>query len=317
MVRKETVCLFGLILSVLCAALPARGPAGGPESPAPASAPPAAGEEPLRPGELRFGVTPHLPEKTLRDQYGPVMAYLSSGLGMPVRLVIAGDYADLVRRLREGRVDLAALTPLSYVRAKREDPSLKLLLADIVRGTTSYTAYIIVHRDSGFENLEDLRGKRFVFVDRNSASGYLFPYAFLLERGKDPDTFLGEVLFSGNHVDAVRLVAERKADAAAVSSTSLRAAREAGIRTRSLRIFRKTGRVPHDTICARPGLDPALARRAADLLLALDTRTELGRKTLGEAVGIDGWMEVDDAHYAPIREVLELVEAHDGTAPAR
>ncbi len=313
--KKNAPPLIAVILLVACLALPARGTPGDTSPPVREkdTSGPAADIRPL--DQLRYGVTPYLPEGILINEYAPLMEYLSSRLRIPVRLVVARDYADLVNKLERAEVDLAAFTPLSYVRAKREDPSLKLLLTEIVRGTTSYASYIIVHRDSGFENLEDLRGKRFVFVDRNSASGYLFPYAFLLKNGLDPETFFGDVLFSGNHVKAIRLITEKKADAAAISSNSLTTARDAGIRTRSLRIFKKAGRIPHDTLCARAGLDPGLIRQITELLLEMDTRTDQGRQILGEAIGINGWVEVKDEHYAPVREVLEIVETHEKTSP--
>jgi phosphate/phosphite/phosphonate ABC transporter binding protein len=313
--KENGSSLISVILLVVCLALPAQGTAG--DSPPPASGKtvsgPAAGTRP--PDDLRFGVTPYLPEKILVSEYGPLMEYLSSHLGIPVRLVVARDYADLLNKLERAEVDLASFTPLSYVRAKRKDPSLNLLLTEIIRGTTTYTAYIIVHRDSGIERMEDLRGKRFVFVDRNSASGYLFPYAFLLKSGLDPETFFGDILFSGNHVKAIRLVTEKKASAAAISSNSLSTAREAGIRTRSLRIFKKTGRIPHDAICARAELDPGLIGQVKKLLLELDTRTDQGRQILGESIGINGWVEVLDEHYAPVREVLEIVETNEKPPP--
>jgi len=179
-------------------------------------------------------------------------------------------------------------------------------------GTTAYTAYIIVHRESGIESLDDLRGKRFVFVDPGSASGYLFPYVFFLKNGIDPGTYFGEILFAGNHVEAVRLVAERKADAAAVSSNSLETARDAGIPTRSLKILEKTGRIPHDTVCARRGLDPETTRAVRRLLLDLDTRTEQGRRILRESSGVNGWMEVQGDPYAGVQEVLERMEKARG-----
>jgi len=312
--KNPAAPLIAVLLLACLASTASRTPAEdsltvrGQEEPSPSAA--------IRPpGELRFGVAPYLPEKILSGEYEPLMAHLSPQLGVPIRLVVAEDYEDLLRKLRRAEVDLLTLTPLSYVRAKREDPFLQLLLSEIIRGTTSYTAYIIVHRDSGIDRLEDLQGKRFVFVDRNSASGYLFPYAFLLKNEIDPETFFGEVVFSGNHVRAVEMVAEREADAAAVSSNSLATAREAGIRTRSLRIFKKTGRIPHDAICARAGLDPGLVRRFTELLSALDTRTEQGRQILGEGFGINGWVEVPDGHYAPVREVLDLVERRQNTSP--
>jgi phosphate/phosphite/phosphonate ABC transporter binding protein len=262
------------------------------------------------PKELHFGFTPFLPEDILRRELQPLMEYLSLNLGIPVHLVIAPDYEGLGALVKRAEVDIASFSPLAYVKAKKNNESLRLLLGQIVGGATTYTAYIVVHSDSGINRLEELKGKRFAFIDRSSASGYLFPYAFFLNHGIVPEKYFSQVIFAGNHLKAIHYVTERKVDAAATYSEGLMAARASGLGIRSLRIFEKTGRIPYDAVCVRGDLDPDLVQRLKSLLLNLDTRTEEGRGILGEIPRINGWIEVHDEQYASIREVLDCIERH-------
>jgi len=265
---------------------------------------------PSLPAELRFGITPFLPEEVLRREFQPLMEYLSHAIHIPVRLIIAPDYEGLVTLLETSEIDIASFSPLAYVLGKRRNASIRLLLGQIVGGATSYTTYIIVHSASKIQQLDQLKGKVFAFVDRHSASGYLFPYAFFLNQGIDPENYFKEVVFAGNHRKAIQYVLEGKVDAAATYSEGLMAARESGLRVRSLRIIKKTGRIPFDAVCARGDLDLNLVQQVKSLLLHLDTNDEQGRTILGEILRINGWIEVDDEQYAAIRQVLDLIEGH-------
>lgn len=260
------------------------------------------------PEKLRFGLTPYLPKQILEKGYQPLMDYLSSCLNMPVLLTVEKNYEELGKQLKYGNVDIAIFSPLSYVEAKKKDPTIRLLLSPIVAGSTTYTAYIIVHYDSGIHRLEQLKDQDFAFVDQHSTSGYLFPYAFFVKNGIVPENYFNRLVYAGNHLKAIQCVADRSVAAAAVYSDGLRAARLAGIPTRSLRILKKTGRIPYDAVCARAGLNPDRIRQVREILLDLDTRNELGRKILGETIRITGWIEVRDDHYDSVRDVLDLVE---------
>ncbi len=259
------------------------------------------------PSELRFGLTPYLPRDLLARELQPVMSYLSRYLGIPVRLVIARTYEELSAQLESGAVDIASFSPLSYVLAKGKNPSIRLLAGQIVSGTISFTAYIIVRQNAPIYRLEDLRDKAFAFVDRSSTSGYLFPYALFLSHEIDPSTYFSRTLFAGNHLKAIQFVLDGTADAAATYSEGLVTARQAGIDVRAVRIFKKTGIIPCDAVCARGTLDASLISKTKEALLNLDTRSEAGRGILGHTLRINGWVEVDDHSYDTVRSLLQLV----------
>lgn len=261
------------------------------------------------PASLRFGATPYAGPDVLKEQFGPVVGYLGESLGRTVELVSADSYSDLLDRLERGEVDFVSLSPLSYVLARERMPCLQLMLTQVTNGSTYYSSHIVVRQDSHFDSLDDLRGKRFAFVSRDSTSGYLFPRAYLVERGVDPDNYFSQVVFGVNHIRTIRMLLNGQVDAAATFSNVFSPARSEGVDVGSLRVLAITGRIPYDAVCARPGLDRALVQRAARSLYDLNSTTEEGRKHLRKVVvDINGWIYTQDSEYDSVRVNRKLTQ---------
>jgi phosphonate transport system substrate-binding protein len=260
------------------------------------------------PAEVRVGVTPYVGAAIAHEQFEGVVAYLTVKLGRPVRFVSADGYEDLVAKVERKQVDIASLAPLSYVLARQRVPCLRLLLTQVAQGSLHYASYIMVGAGSEVTSLDGLRGHPFAFTSRDSASGYLFPTAFLLHQGVSPEQFFSRVEFAGDHLAAVLMLVQGKVDAIASFARALSLARSAGIDTGNLRVLAVAGRVPYDAVVARPGLNRALADGVQQALLELNATTEEGRRVLGANSEIGGWVRTTDALYDPIRENLRLVE---------
>lgn len=257
---------------------------------------------------VRFGFSPYLTAGLLRSAFEPVIQYLGVRLGVPIELVIPEHYADVLTLIRQGTVDLVYLTPALYVKARRVDPRLRLLVTDVWHGVDFYTGYLVVRANAGFDSLENLRGRRVAYVDRDSTSGYLLPRAELRRRGLQPDSFFGEVRFSGDHLRSLELLLNGEVDVAALSSDTLATARRQRRDVGAIRILLKTGKIPHDVICATATLADDVAARLTALLLALNCRTREGRAILPKVPRLNGWRAGDPTDYDEIERLLDLEE---------
>jgi phosphate/phosphite/phosphonate ABC transporter binding protein len=76
------------------------------------------------------------------------------------------------------------------------------------RGWGVYWTMFLVQRDSPYQTLADLNGKKWAYPDAGSTSGYLFPLVALNEAGVTPS----ENLEAGGHPQAVRAVYNGEAD---------------------------------------------------------------------------------------------------------
>jgi phosphonate transport system substrate-binding protein len=307
------LCLLAALQSACAGERQEEGAPGEAESAAPAwredSVPPTCQLEDQWPATIRIGVTPYVGQKVMREEFQGIVDYLSKELKHPCAFVTSEGYADLVEKMKAGEVDIVSLAPLSYVRAKAGSPCTRLLLTQVSKGNLHYSSYIMVRAGTDITAVADLRGRPFAYASEDSASGYLFPRAFLLRQGLNPDTLFGRVEFGGDHLATIRLLAEGKVEAAATFARTVQLARLNGIDTGRLRVLAVTGRIPYDAVCARPGLNAELADRVQEALLRLNFTTDAGRQILEHEMELNGWVRTSDALYDPVRDILDLVGA--------
>src|SRR6266508_5388642 len=123
---------------------------------------------------LRVGFVPAEDAQQVMQNAQPIVEILRQRLGMEVEPFVATDYTGVVEALRVNKLDIAFLTPASYVLAKNE-ANLRVVLKSERKGIPFYFAAIITRADSGIRNLEDLRGKTFAFGDSLSTTGNVVP----------------------------------------------------------------------------------------------------------------------------------------------
>lgn len=255
------------------------------------------------PTPIRLGLIPFLPETQLRDEMAPLVAHLSAVARRPVVVRVGADYADTIAFTVAGEVDLAYLTPACYVLARRQRPDLKLLLTDIRGGLDFYTAILLVRSEDGFDSLDDLRGKRIVFVDRESTSGYVFPLRYLAGLGLTPSDF-GEARFSGNHRRSLEMLLAREADVAALSSNFLEGAREEGMDLSGTSVLARAGVIPQHAVVSTGLLPPDEEERLVEALLAITSLTPEGRALLPAAMRLNGWKRAEPEEFDDVERTL-------------
>src|SRR5262249_50691151 len=128
-----------------------------------------------------------------------------------VRQVVVGDYQELVDAVCEGEVDFAWMSPLSFVRSAERGAGVVALAQRYGRPT--YEAAIIVRAGSPLISLADINRHSIAYVDRESASGYLFPADLIGRELGRPSEVLSEQHFVGSHKAACDAVRRRWTDA--------------------------------------------------------------------------------------------------------
>jgi phosphonate transport system substrate-binding protein len=256
------------------------------------------------------------------EAWAPLTARVERATGLRIELQEHARYADTVAAISGGQADLALLPPLAYVRARETTPGIEPLAQTLVDGMTSYSAYFFVRRDSPWTTATDLRGQRVAFVDELSTSGFLFPYAALLDVGVDPEHDLGEMVFTGDHVASLRALAEGRVTAAASFSDALEWAQprsvQEGWALPDLRVLLHAGRLPLDVLCAGASLGEPLREQLREVLLATNTTEPAGRAFYASSGRIVGWAPASDALFDPVRRVRRRVAEHRqeaGTTP--
>jgi phosphate/phosphite/phosphonate ABC transporter binding protein len=255
--------------------------------------------------ELKFGFTPVLSEAEMREEFQPLMDYMTKSTGIEVTLYIAKSYGDLRDQMEAGKVDIGSFSPFAYVDAVTGG-KIKIIAQSILDYSAFYKGLIITRKDSGMTGLADLKGKRFAFVDPKSASGYVYPRAMLIEKGFDPDKFFKETVFSGGHDKVILAVLEGKVEAGAIYDGALAIAKGKGLKTEELTTIASTDPIPHDAIVVRSDLDDVTAKKIQKTLIDLEN-TEEGKKAIAKSKKkLTGHILTDDKTFDVVRRTAKI-----------
>ena len=261
---------------------------------------------------IKFGLSPALGIAAARSQGERVANWLKKRFDREVRPVVVGDYQGLVDAIAEGEVDFAWMPPVSFVRGAERGVGVVALAQRFGRPT--YESAIVVRADSPLVSLGDLRGKTIAYVDRESASGYVFAADLIARELGDPEAVLAEQHFQGSHkavtdsvrrkwVDAGVTYVVRDADERIVYAGWLDLSEPSAT---PLRVLATTAPIPCDAIAHRPGLASGLVDRLAKILVEVDDDEE-GRAVLKEVFHTTGMMRADLRIYDPVREAMGRV----------
>jgi phosphonate transport system substrate-binding protein len=166
-------------------------------------------------------------------------------------------------------------------------------------GASTYHGMIFVRKDSGIVSIEQMQGKRFVFVDKATTAGYLLPLSYFQKQGKNFRVFLREYYFSGTHEDAIYDVLNKKADIGAAKNTVFdRLARSDKRISEELLVLARSPEVPENALAVRKGLEGALASRIQSALLGMDSDPE-GAMVL-EEFGARRFILTRHSDYGPV-----------------
>jgi phosphonate transport system substrate-binding protein len=245
-------------------------------------------------GTLRFGLIPRGEEGGASER--AFVAAAAEALGRDVEVHRGADYRVVLTGLEQKLVDFAWLPPLVGGRALRAglvDP-----VAIVMRyGDTEYKTALVARADSPIRGLEDLRGLRVGWVDRESASGYAVLRTALTQAGVHlTDAFAHEV-FLRSHAAVARAVMQGDVDVGATcghtDKEGVRFARspfagDAGLTDAELRPVFVAGPIPSDLFAVRCGVAAGVRSTIERALLqGVPERMHAAARTLTHADGFE------------------------------
>jgi phosphate/phosphite/phosphonate ABC transporter binding protein len=262
---------------------------------------------------IRLGLSPAHGAGLARSHGDRLSSRLKDVLGREVRPVVVADYRVLIECLATGELDLAWMPPAAFVDAERR--GAKALVVAKRCGKTTYESAIIVHADSAFQSIADLRGQSVAWVDRESSSGYLFAVAEIVRELGPPIEVFEKQHFQGSHRAVCEAVANRWAAAGATYAVRDDDGRVIGSgwidlmgpRAVELRPIAWSTPIPGDNIAYRPQLSGELADLCADALIGLAEDDE-GRLLLRDIFNAEAFVRSDATLYDLVRSTLLVAE---------
>ncbi len=262
-------------------------------------------------GVLRFGLAPATWDARIDARLAAFSRALAAQIGMSVLPVASSDYRGIVGAVARGEVDVAWLPPLVALRGVVEGSLLPLALP-LRGGVSSFSAVLFARRGAGIRSVDELRGRRVAWVDRQSASGYLVVRAHLDELGVDPDALFSREVFCGTHPRVVHAVATGDADVGATyaridSANNLRSASwtECGAEV-DVEVVLATSHVPADVVAMGRRTPAGEGRLVADALIGARPGSPLSR-AITELFHAEGFERPTSTHFSPLARVLHAM----------
>jgi len=262
--------------------------------------------------QLKVAVAAIISPKETFAYYRQLLDYIGQKLEREIQFIQRKTYGEINELLAKGQIDLAFICSGPYVVGK-EKHGFELLATPEVHNSHFYHSYLIVNKNSDFQDLADLRDHVFAFTDPDSNTGKLVPTYWLSRMGERPETFFSKTIYTYSHDNAILAVAKGLVDGAAVDSLIWEYYhRKNPVFTSAIRIIRKSE--PY-------GIPPLVASKALSYELKARIRQELfdmhqdpkGRKIISELM-IDRFVNPRDEWYDSIRKINASLEKESNAA---
>ncbi len=257
--------------------------------------------------EIRFGILPRLSATELHAMFDPLAAYLTKETGEKISVVIAKDFDAFKAAVQAGQVDLAFANPLIYVQLKKDTDLGVLAVSSEKKGGTKFRGIIIARKDSGIEKAQDLKGKKLIFVEKDSAAGYIFQMLLLSKAGLDVHKDFTTLPFAKKHDNVSMAVFNKAADAGGIREDDLEKMKDK-IDLSQMRIVAYTDYFPNWPVFTTAKLNKSTAEKIRAALLKLKPNDAESEKILG-AAKLVGFASVTDNDYDRLRQAAKLAGA--------
>ncbi|MFN3750143.1 MAG: phosphate/phosphite/phosphonate ABC transporter substrate-binding protein [Thiobacillus sp.] len=220
--------------------------------------------------------------------------YLALTTNLNVRFKPSPNLGSAVDDLGTGQTQIAYLTPVAYIDARRKYGVVPLV-APTTDGKPTFSLVIGVKAGSGIKSVADLKGRRFAFGDEKA----LLQRAAVESMGLKMGDF-SQFAFLKHYDNIAKAVLAGDFDGGILLHSTAEAFKERGIV-----VVGSTPPLPSYVFAVHPNLPVATRNQLRDALLALKKGTPEGTATL-EAFdkAYDGFVVADDAAYDPIRKLI-------------
>lgn len=269
--------------------------------------PPPSPKEGFSTNTLRIGLIPEHDIFSQKNRYEPLADYLSKKLGVRIELQILSRYGNIIDNFVSNRLDGAFFGSFTGAMAIRKLGVTPVARPEYPDGSSTYYGLIFVRKDSNIKTCQDMKGKRFAFVDKATTAGWLLPIHYFTDCGiSDYHRWFRETYFAGTHEDVIYDVLNGKADIGAAKNTVFyRLAKQDPAIEASLNILSTSPKVPANGLAVRSDLGAQLKSKLKQTLLDMDKDPD--GKVVLENFGAVRFIDTSVKDYYPVFQYADHI----------
>lgn len=213
------------------------------------------------PGTLVFTYTPVEDPAVYEKAFKPFTDHLARCTGKKVVFYQVQSNAAEIEAMRSGRLHVGGFSTGPTAFAVNIAGAVPFAVKGYEKEFQGYRLIVIVKKESPFQALADLKGKRVAHTSPSSNSGHMAPMALFPKQGLTPDKDY-KILFSGKHDQSILGVRSGDYDAAPVASDVFhRMASRGQIREDEFRIIWQSEQFPTSSFAYAHDLEPTFRDR--------------------------------------------------------
>ena len=239
--------------------------------------------------------------------------------GFEIKVGAQDSHGAIIDGMRSKTVQVAYLGAWPFLRAHMTADADLLVAAEQDGKLGTDSNWYVATDNEKIQKLGDLRNKRVAFTSPDSASGFLFPYAKLIQegvvkQGEDLNKAFGNVYFAGSGDVALKTLASGQVDAAAASAEDL--AKLSPEDRAKVRALSTQGPAPTPVFAVRADMKPEVREKLKTALLAMGQPENVA--TLQTALGVDKLVERSHGdHIMGLQTAQETVGAEFPLRPTK
>jgi len=248
---------------------------------------------------LRCAIAPLRPTPaTTVKEFEPLFRHVADELGATYELVSPESWAAISIAMANGHVDLGWLGPWGYVLAYHRSGAEVIATAKY-RGKPIYHAIIEGRPDLPIKDFpKDAKGLKLSLSDQGNTSGWLIPYAHLLQSGVDPRSFF-ELREGSTFGSNVMMIQQGLIDLGSNMDRGRYGMIEAGeMDPKKVHVYWTSDPLPNDAICVPKGFNPEVKEKIAKILT--DMPEDKAQSLMGS--GYNGFVRADHKAYKVIED---------------
>jgi phosphonate transport system substrate-binding protein len=250
--------------------------------------------------EYVFAVHPlHNPER-LFAVYGPIADYLSAHIpGVRFRLEASRNYEEYEKKLFARAPHFALPNPYQTVRAMHHGYHVFGKMGE----DQNFRGIILVRRDSGIQNVSDLKGKKVSYPAPTALAATMMPQYYMHTHGIDANKDIENLYVGSQESSIINVYLGNTAAGATWPTPWLKFQEQFPEKAKDLIVKWETGTLPNVGLVVRDDVPAELVEKVGKLLFTLQDSAE-GR-TLLSAIPLSRFEAANDETYKPVREFLQ------------
>src|SRR4029079_18234520 len=213
------------------------------------------------PNTLVFTYTPVEDPAVYEQAFRPFTDHLAKCTGKKVVFYQVQSNAAEIEAMRSGRLHVGGFSTGPTAFAVNIAGAVPFAIKGYEKDFQGYNLIVIVKKDSPFQKLSDLKGKKVAHTSPSSNSGHMAPMALFPGQGLTPEKD-DKIIFSGKHDQSVLGVNSGDYDAAAVASDVFhRMGGRGQIKEADFRVIYRSQKFPTSSFAYAHDLDPKLVDR--------------------------------------------------------